>query len=105
LLDQLIGNTAEVVNTSVQALRKYRGAIRENCGLAAATRLDHLLDGPAGKFEIRYAIGALIHNYRRGSKRDDLAAQAAEILGMIDQFNLELIELHDLVLPPRDAPR
>lgn len=104
-LDQLRGDTAEGVTQRVQALRGYRATIRENCGLAAAHRLDKILDGPAGKFLIRYEIDALVDRFRGGANREELISRATSILDLVGDFNQQLTELHDLMLPPRGAPK
>lgn len=104
LLENLMNETAPEVERDVQALRAYRDTIRVNCGAKASQALDNLLDGSAGKFEIRYAIYGLVNTQRQGGEPSELQARAKRILQMIEAFNEQLIDLHDKVLPPRGAP-
>jgi len=98
--------TTEEVTARVQGLRKYEDTIRAHCGAAAAHKLREMLDGAEGKFVIRYEIEGLVHMWRGGrSSKDDVKEQAIKILELISRFNDNLINLHDLVFPPRGAPR
>ncbi len=100
-LARILNATAEDVAERIDGLRKYRDTVREQCGAAVAARLLNLLDGPDGKFVIRYEIEGLIDMGRRG--KPNTQEQAIRILGMISEFNDKLIELHDVILPPRGA--
>src|SRR4051794_16845331 len=55
------GETSQVVVNRVQALYAYLDVVRHQCGAAASAQLEELLDGPDGKFVIRYEIEGLVH--------------------------------------------
>lgn len=105
-LERRLKATAEEVADRVQGLRRYKPVVREQCGAAAGRKLIDLMDGPDGKFVIRYEIEGLISTWRGGrSTKADNEQQAAKVLAMISSFNDKLIELHDVIFPPRGAPR
>lgn len=98
--------TSPEVVDGVQALHAYVDVVRKQCGAGASANLVELLDGPDGKFVIRYEIEGLVHMARGGnSTQSDLSAQAQKILQMIAAFNARLIDLHDTIFPPSGAPK
>ena len=103
-LDEFTHETADEVSEKIHTLRKYRDTVREQCGQDAANKLSNVIDGPAGKFVIRYEIAGLAQMWRDG-KQADCPAQATKILAMIAEFNDELAGLHDAIFPPRGAPK
>lgn len=99
------GDTAQEVRQGVAALGAYQGVVLAQCGATAAQKLEELLHGNAGKFEIIYKIRALVDMARGGhASNADLQAQATKILEMIAEFNATLNELHDTIFPPSGAP-
>lgn len=105
-LARLFDETSERVAERVHDLRAYRSVVREQCGAAAGNSLDKLLDGPNGKFVIRWEIEGLVHMWRDGRAGPERCReQAARVLSMIDAFNEDLATLHDAIFPPRGAPR
>jgi hypothetical protein len=58
-LERRLGATAKEVTDRVRGLREYKRKFREQCGAAAGQKLLNLLDGPDGKFVIRYEIEGL----------------------------------------------
>lgn len=105
-LERLLNDTAEGVVQRVRALENYRDTVRRNCGAQAGRKLDDLLDGPDGKFVIRYEIEGLVHMIRDNrTTKTDQKAQAQNTIDKITAFNTQLMELHDLIFPPRGAPK
>jgi len=98
--------TSPAVVQGVQALHAYVDVVRKQCGAGASAKLEELLDGPDGKFVIRYEIDGLVHMARGGhASKSDLQEQARKILQMIAGFNAKLIDLHDTMFPPTGAPK
>lgn len=105
-LSRLFEDTSGRVAERVQELKAYRNVVREQCGAAAGNSMDWLLDGPAGKFVIRWEIEGLVHMWRDGRAGPERCReQATRILGIIDSFNEDLASLHDAIFPPRGSPR
>ncbi|MCT4654408.1 MAG: hypothetical protein N4A65_01225 [Cohaesibacter sp.] len=104
-LRRLLGATAEGVQTKILALRKSGESVRKTCGASASHKLDQLLDGPYGKFVIRYEIEGLVQMHEDGKHGEAVQLQARNIIGKIDEFNRELIALHDTVFPPKRIER
>ena len=97
--------TSSAVVGGVQALHAYVDIVRKQCGAGVSEKLVELLEGPDGKFVIRYEIEGLVHMARGGrSTNADLQAQAKRILEMIAAFNAKLNDLHDTIFPPTGAP-
>jgi hypothetical protein len=95
-------DTEKVVGESIAALEKYRTTIRETYGMAMADKLDDLLIGFTGKDYIRYLIRELISDADSNiDDRDSLSRQASYLLGLIDDLNTGLAELHDMVVVQR----
>lgn len=105
-LERLLGDSAAEVADRLRSLRKYRETLRINCGAKICQKFDEMLDGPAGKFIIRYEIEGLVHMYNnKNTEKEHRQVQANRVLDMIASFNNELAELHDTIFPPRGAPR
>jgi len=105
-LDSFYRDTSPSVANAVHALKAYRDVVRKQCGARASAKLEQLLDGPDGKFSIRYYIQNLVEMIRCGRYSDaDVQALARTILTMIDEFNDKLIDLHDMIFPPTGVPR
>lgn len=105
-LDAFHKQTGPAVQEDIKSLRGYRDVLRRLCGATASAKLDEILDGPNGKFVIRYEIEGLVHMARSGRcSPADLQQQASRILDLIERFNAALVELHDTIFPPSGAPR
>jgi hypothetical protein len=104
-LQQMLDSSAEDVQRRVYALHAYRDTVRRNCGADAGIQMAHILDGPEGKFQIRYDIMGLVQMARSGSSLAAQKSHAENILKSISKFNDEYVKLHDLIFPPRGAPR
>jgi hypothetical protein len=105
-LEAFYQNTGPAVQQDIQSLRGYRDTVRRLCGASASSKLEEIIDGPNGKFVIRYEIEGLVHMARGGRcSQTDLREQAAKILGLIERFNEALVDLHDTIFPPAGAPR
>lgn len=104
-LSAFSNQTADGVVQKIRALRGYRDNVRQQCGRDAADKLSNLIDGPNGKFAIRYEIEGLFHMWGDGKDPPLLADQASRILRMIETFNADLTAMHDTIFPPRGAPK
>jgi hypothetical protein len=102
-LSQMFAGTAGEVEKSTERLRDYRRRFREDRGLAATlTAYDEVLWGKVGKEGIRDLISDLIHA-AGASPVDTKRVQeiAVRAVALIETFNQQLSNLHDLVLPPK----
>lgn len=104
-LEQLLHITAEKITVRIDALRKCRDDVRRTHGAAVGHSLSNIIDGPDGKFVIRYEIEGLISIIRNGCDIHRQQDQAGHILEMIDNFNANLVELHDMIFPPQQRPK
>jgi hypothetical protein len=96
-IGELMASTAGDVATSISELGTYRGALRENCGMKAAAKLDEIIYGPAGKEMLRMSLLELVQMGRKATPPPErITAEAANALRMIDSLNQQLAELHDL---------
>lgn len=98
-----LSESAGSVEDSVERLEKYRDRLREEYGLAVASKLTQTIRGEGGKMSLRIALDLLVHasNDER-STPESLQDQAQWILRNIDLLNANLVELHDLIArPPR----
>lgn len=103
-LEAFYRETSTRVVESVARLRQYREAVREQCGRRAAEELSNLIDGPNGKFVIRYEIEALVDMCRDRKNPEAILKQTSSISAKIEAFNDQLTKVHDTIFPPRGAP-
>lgn len=104
-LKHRLDDTSDEVQQRVLDLRRYDEVVRENCGMAAAQKYQALIDGPGGKYAIRYDIENLVLGFREGRTPEMIAEEARSVIDRIDGFNTALIELQDTIPPPRGAPQ
>lgn len=95
--------SADQIEASIETLRQYSGLIREKVGMKATNLLGEILYGPVGKRQLRNVLHELAQN---GATIDGIHERVPELarlaLGHIEQLNLQLAELHDLVLGLRE---
>jgi hypothetical protein len=81
-LEVFYRETGPAVQQDIQSLREYREVVRKLCGASASSKLEEIIDGPNGKFAIRYEIEGLVHMARGGRcTTPDLQKQAAKSSG------------------------
>jgi len=101
-IGQQMADTAGEVEDSILSLQSYYDHCRERYGLAAATKLQDIMLGPAGKRMIRYNLLEIVQAGRSEPPNlGHIQSAARQALQSIDYLNSQLIELHDLLLPPR----
>ncbi len=94
--------TADEIKDSFTALTKYKDRLRELYGLPAAMEIDAILYGPAfGKEMIRYSLQQLVTSQNRSASADVIQREAQSILSHVEELNNHLIELHNMLVPPR----
>ena len=96
-----LGESAGTVKESVDRLEKYRDKLREEYGLAASNKLRDVIRGVGGKMPLRHSLFELVEASKdEQSSQEDLQFLAQRILRSIDRLNVNLIELHDLIVRP-----
>jgi hypothetical protein len=102
-LGRILDNTARTVLTSLRHLINYRSRFRENHGLGVTlSAFDDAIDGPVGKAGVRRLILELVWSTEEIPPNSEQVQQTAQtIMASIEVFHKRLIDLHDLILPPK----
>jgi hypothetical protein len=96
---KLLAETAGKVEESVLHLGAYHARVRERFGMAASSKLDEVIHGPAGKMMIRGSLTELVEEARKdNADAQHVQAMANQAVSLIEYLNKDLIELHDLIL-------
>ena len=105
-LAQRLTDTAGEVEDSIGALDRYRDRLREKLGMSYAMKFDDIIHGPVGKQMIRYSLQDIVSmGGQETPNAVAIRARAQEVTGWIEHLNVQLIELHDLLLPPTSASK
>jgi len=106
LLERQLLETAKEVDDSLIKLARYRGRLRENFGMGEVKKLDSITEGFGSKRWIRDNIQALIADaVSPYPDRDRIQQTAKDLDKGIDELNQSLIDLHNMVLPPKKLKR
>jgi hypothetical protein len=104
-----LDQTASQVQDSIDRLSKYKDRLRQKFGMRAAAKLDEIIelsvDQEDSKPWIRDGLEFLVRNARINPDSEFIQNTAQALVARIGALNEHLIEMHDMVLPPKQSAK
>ncbi|MER9565807.1 hypothetical protein [Mesorhizobium sp. M0571] len=96
-----LDSTEESIEFHLDQLSAYREKLREARGMVASEKLDTIMYDRFGKDRLRQMLSELAQTEDNTDPRSDATvARAKEILAAVKQLNIQIAELHDMILEP-----